>query len=236
MASGDGKDERRVYYDHEPAYRRLKDAGAVGWESSSGCSAPHDAYHELRRFIGSDLFPDSVGSALELGCGGGQGSLLLAEAGWEVFSTDYSRTAVGFALENARRVSARMHVFVSDGTRPLPVQPGRFGLVIELHVLHCIVDREDRRQFLRNAFDALAAGGVFFGHNMTAEGFVDYDRFDVDRDTRIARNGTRFFATKSELVDGLVDAGFEDVVVDIVKAPPEEGSGDEGVIFARKGV
>lgn len=186
-------DERKVYYDHEPAYRKLKDAGKLGWESSVVCeSASVSPYDELKRFLLSEYCPEPRGRALELGCGGGQGSMLLAEAGWEVFSTDYSRTAVGMALENSRAAVAGMQVFVADSTRSLPIVPGQFSLVVECHVLHCIVDRDDRRVFLRNAYDALGEGGVFFGHNMSAEGFVDYDRYDIDRDSRIVRNGTRF--------------------------------------------
>lgn len=233
MAEHDTNDKRRAYYDHEPAYRKLKEAGMAGWQSSESPSTPNDPYGHLKRFITSEHCP-SPGRALELGCGGGQGSLLLANKDWEVFSTDYSRTASGLALENARIESAPIHVFVSDATLPLPVASGQFKLVVENCVYHCIVEPRDRRQFLMNAYDALEKGGVYFGTDMTAEGFLDFNRLGIDPDTRIAFNRSRFWATRDELENELLEAGFELLHCEIAKAPPDEGAGDEAVIYARK--
>lgn len=234
MATNNPNDPRRAYYDHEPVYRRLKESGAEGWDVVDGSNLSDDAYQYVREFIASTHCPPP-GAALDLGCGGGQVSLLLNAAGWRVFSTDYSKTAAEMAVHNLRKHSAPAHVFVSDATRTFPLADERFGLVVDNHVYHCIVGTRDRENYLSNIYRVLNHGGIYFATSMSAEGNLDTEARNIDPDTRIALNGSRFWATKSELEIEFLEAGFEILHLGIEPAPPDEGAGDEAVIYARKG-
>jgi SAM-dependent methyltransferase len=88
------------------------------------------------------------GPVLDLGCGAGHGTALLAQARPRVFGVDRvppdaaSRGAAGFARADLRR---------------LPFAPGRFGLVVSFQVIEHL---EDPGDYLDSIARLLAPGGI----------------------------------------------------------------------------
>lgn len=220
-------DARRVYYDHEPMYRRLLAEGQREWNPAQNVHA----FDHLVAFLESEYAPEP-GRALELGCGGAQASMILARRGWCAFATDFSATAVRMAMENVRSDGFRVCPFVADSARPLPIAPESVSLVVDNHVLHCLVEKADRAAFLANAYRALRPGGMFFSTNMSCEGRVDYERFNIDPVTRVTRDGTRFFASRAELIEEFEAAGFELAFIDFVEDEGDAATGKDAVIYA----
>lgn len=107
------RDARRVYYDHEPAYRRIEASSGRGWDDLRP-QPPPDSYEALQTFLASPLTPAPGNSvnALALGCGGSQAAIMLAERGYRVFGVDYSPTAVRLAARNASAAGLTVHLLV----------------------------------------------------------------------------------------------------------------------------
>lgn len=219
MAASDekqnGHDARRVYYDHEPAYQAIAEAGGVGWddlpvEQRNLCDDADeaDSYVALERFLASRWAPQPGVRAIEFGCGGGQASLKLAEHGYSVVGVDYSETAIDLARKNAEQAELDCEFIVGDVLDLTDFDDAEFGLVIDNHCLHCLVEPADREAFLREATRVLHPGGILFSETMTREGFFDPDQFDVDPETYISAERTRIWVSKIELDEELRGANF----------------------------
>lgn len=202
-----GTDPRRTPYDHEPAYLRIKAKGGRGWDDL-GPVPTTDSYVALARFLGSPHAPPPGTRALDLGCGGGQASRLLAERGLLVTGIDYSETAVELARENARAWGIAA-TFLRDDALTLATQAtGSFGLVVDNHVLHCIVDAPSRAAVLAQIARVLVPAGLLASDTMSCEEGFDPERYGADPPTRVARNRTRIWVSEAELDQELRAAGF----------------------------
>ncbi|HZU96895.1 MAG TPA: class I SAM-dependent methyltransferase [Planctomycetota bacterium] len=225
-------DPRRVYYDHEPAYKRILAKGGRGWDDLSPGKDPR-SYVQLERFLATvEKRPGQ--KALDLGCGGGQASLLLARLGFETTGVDYSETAIELARKNAREAGLGASFEVGDCLALSCVEPGTMDLVIDNHVLHCIVEPEDRARFLGSARRALKRGGTFFSDTMSGEAGFDVARFEVDPATRIAKNRTRIWVTRAELNAELERAGFRVLRQEVV--PDEEPGNPSDIVTVAEAV
>jgi 2-polyprenyl-3-methyl-5-hydroxy-6-metoxy-1,4-benzoquinol methylase len=208
-------DAQRVYYDHEPAYKAIAQAGGTGWDDLPGeqrhlCddSEATDSYVALERFLASRWAPQPGTRAIDFGCGGGQASMRLAEYGYSVVGVDYSETAIELARQNADDADLDIDFVVADVLDLSDFDDDEFGLVVDNHCLHCLVEPADREAFLREATRVLHPGGIFFSETMTREGFFDPDKFDVDPETHISASGTRIWVSKIELDEELRGANF----------------------------
>jgi SAM-dependent methyltransferase len=216
-SSEEPSDKRRVYYDHEPAYEAIVEAGGRGWDDlpveQRGLSEDEDAleadsYAALERFLASDWAPKPGCPALELGCGGGQATLALAEHGYEATGVDFSETAIELAKQNADDEEIDAEFVVGGVTDLGEFDDGQFGLIVDNHCLHCLIEPEHRQAMLREAERLLYPGGVFFSETMTREGIFDAEKLGVDTDTWINEPKTRIFVSKIELDEELRAANF----------------------------
>lgn len=155
---------RSAYYQaHEREYLRRLRAGDAG--SDAG---PYDAFF-VRPFVLRMLAESGLdargGPVLELGCGTGSLACLLAARGLEVVAVDVSAAAIGYGREIATQrgltIDFRVHDVVGHG-----VPDGAFDLVIDAHLLHCLVSMEHRAGVLRGARQALSPGGEFWIETM----------------------------------------------------------------------
>jgi len=130
----------------ESAYR---DASAP-WDTGLPCS-------ELRRRLAAGDLP-ATGSALDLGCGSGTQTLLLAEHGLDVVGVDLSETAIERARLRATRHEAgeRARFFAGDVTEIRAIG-GPFDLLLDRGCYH-MARREDLEGFL-SALDRHARPG-----------------------------------------------------------------------------
>lgn len=220
-------DPRRVYYDHEPAYRTIAASGGRGWDDLKP-GVDHGSYRALDDFLASSSAPTPGSSVLDLGCGGGQAALRLAALGHHVLGVDYSETAIALARQNALDAGLAARFEVADVLALGAIGP--FDLAIDNHLLHCIL-RVDRARVLAEVKRVLRAGGVFFSETMSCEGDFDPELVRADPVTREARNGTRFWTSRAELATEVAAAGFE--IESLVERHQEPGTGATLVLRAR---
>ncbi len=219
-------DERRVYYDHEPAYRQLAARGGTGWDDWKP-EVKHDSYGDLERFLASPQCPPAEGArALDLGCGGGQAGFCAARRGFALTGIDYSETAVALAADNAARLGVGADFVRGDCLSLDGVADASFALVIDNHVLHCVIEPADRAQLLASVQRVLKPDGVFFSATMSAELPLDWEAMDVDPVTRVDRRRTRFWVLRAELERELAHAGLEVVEMRGTGATEEDPVGD----------
>ena len=192
-------DARRVYYDHEPAYRKIRDQGGRGWDDLY--EGEQGSYLAIRAYLAAHP-PPAGAPALDLGCGGGQATIELARAGYRASGIDFSETAIELARANAPELA-----FVVGDALALPFPDAAFELVVDNHLLHCIVTPEDRARVLAECHRVLAPGGRLWSETMHFEG-CDLAAFDADPETGIARNRTRIWIRRDVLARELAAAGF----------------------------
>ena len=217
-------DTRRVYYDHEPAYLRIKAKGGRGWDDLY--DEEQRSYDSLHAFLAGER-PTAGATALEIGCGGGQATLALARAGFRATGIDFAETAIELARANAAEAEIDAAFVVGD-VLALPFPDASFDLVVDNHLLHCIIDDADRAGVLAHARRVLRPGGRLWSDTMSSERDWDAARIAADPVTRIALNRTRIWVTRAQLERELVAAGF---AFDIAQVPNE--TGDMLVTIAR---
>jgi SAM-dependent methyltransferase len=197
-------DRRRVYYDHEPAYQKIRDKGGRGWDDLF--EGEQGSYISIRAFLEGER-PVPGARALELGCGGGQVAIELARAGFRATGIDYAETAIELARANAREVGVDVTFAVGDALA-LAFADASFDLVVDNHALHCIVEPADRARVLAECYRVLVPGGRLWSETMWFDG-CDWASVDADPVTGIARNCTRIWIRRDVLEQELRAVGFE---------------------------
>jgi len=86
-----------------------------------------------------------VSSILDLGCGTGSDSLVLARRGLRVTGMDYSSVAVERAKAKAQNQGLSIDFQLGDMARPLPFPDASFGAVMSNVALHSFPDQTTRR-------------------------------------------------------------------------------------------
>ncbi len=167
---------------------------------------PYDDPRVLREFaLALDLFLRHVpsGQILDVGCGPGWTSLLLAKAGYEVTGVDISERMIEIARVRSERESTPVDFVVGD-MEELNCGRGTFDGVLFFDCLHhCPAYAEA----LRQAGTQLRAGGYI----------VLFETTWLHRYSRHARETTATFGvtelgfTRRQLRHALTRAGFADV-------------------------
>jgi|GEM_PF-2351610 len=196
---------RRVYYDHEPAYRAIERRGGRGWDDRAD-DPDTDSYVGLDAFIAEYCAERTLAAVLDLGCGGGQAALRFSARADRVVGIDYSETAVALARSNAAGL-VHVHFEVGDVTR-LDGVDGPFDVIVDNHALHCLVDDDHRQGMLRGVAGLLAPRGLFFCETMSREGRFDPERFDVGPPGFVDAAKTRRWVSAAELDAELESAGL----------------------------
>ncbi|MCW8132150.1 MAG: class I SAM-dependent methyltransferase [Planctomycetota bacterium] len=133
----------KYYEGHENAYRKLAAEGHITWEKKASLDD-----FDMRPFLEQalrQLGPPPPGArALEIGCGTGPVSLLLAARGYDVLGLDISETAVGMARKHAAERGLAAEFQVRDVVRL--EGEDRYDLIVDGHCIHCFVYDEDRAQ------------------------------------------------------------------------------------------
>jgi 2-polyprenyl-3-methyl-5-hydroxy-6-metoxy-1,4-benzoquinol methylase len=147
-------------------------------------------------------------SALDLGCGGGQVAMILAERGYLVSGVDYSETAVQLGELNAQQAGLAIWFSVGDCLNLDGFESETMDLIVDNHVLHCVIGAQDRLAFLRSAYRVLKPGGILFSETMSCEGDFDAVAMEADPATRTASSHTRYWVSQRELNGEIEATGF----------------------------
>lgn len=193
-----------TYYDHEPAYRRIADAGGTGWDDLYA-DKPVDSYVAIDDFLASPLAPPPC-DAIDLGCGGGQVALRLAARGHRVTGVDFAPTAIALARRNLDDAGLSATLVVGD-CLAIAMADASFDLAIDNHVLHCLLG-SDRPRFLREVRRLLRPGALLFSETMSREGDFDPASVSCDPVTFASTRGNRYWTSEVELDALLEDCGF----------------------------
>jgi 2-polyprenyl-3-methyl-5-hydroxy-6-metoxy-1,4-benzoquinol methylase len=226
-------DTRRVYYDHEPAYRKIAAQGGRAWDDLHSGVSP-GSYEAFQTFLRSAFIPPPGPKVkvLDLGCGGGQAAIMLAEQGYATSGVDYSETAIHLAEFNAREAGLAIHFSVGDCRTLDGFESEVMDLVVDNHVLHCLIGAPDRMAFLRSTYRVLKPGGILFSETMSCEGAFDAMAVGADPTTRISQCHTRYWATQAELNKELEAAGYHLLYQEFRQ--PEEAAGATVVTYAQR--
>ena len=153
----------RYFQAHEAIYARRLAAGATGWDDGA-----YDApalREQVELWLAKSPAARRGARILELGCGTGALSCMLAERGFEVRGVDISESAVSFARKAAMTRGVRVQFDVAE-VCSWQVRGSAFDVVIDAHLLHCITSKGDRAQLLQQAAHCLERGGELWTETM----------------------------------------------------------------------
>jgi SAM-dependent methyltransferase len=153
----------RYFEAHEAIYARRLAAGATGWDNGA-----YDApalRNQVERWLAASPAARPGARILELGCGTGALSCMLAERGFDVTGIDISASAISFARAAAVTRAARVQFEVAEACS-WRVPAEAFDIVIDSHLLHCISPKNDRAKLLEQMARCLAKGGEVWTETM----------------------------------------------------------------------
>lgn len=193
-------------------FKERKAEGKPGW-------ADEDSYNakaaRIEKFLARHDVPRN-GRFLELGCGAGNITLLMAEKGFEAYGIDIIPEAITWAEEKMRESPASADFRVGNVVDLKSYSDGFFDFVFDGETLHCIIG-QDRKTCLASVFRVLKRGGLFLvGANLVNEKVskrVDLDSgcyFDP-QSRCLYHNGVPYYylSREKEFLKEIREAGFQ---------------------------
>ncbi|SOD73361.1 methyltransferase family protein [Jatrophihabitans sp. GAS493] len=164
---------------------------------------PHENYWFRRHQVVYQFILDRLadGTVIEVGCGEGYGSALLATSARRVLGIDYDALAVEHCARQYPEVD-----FVRGNLAALPVRDGTADAVVSLQVIEHVWDHP---QFVRQCLRSLRPGGQFIVSTPNRLTFSP----DNDGTTPPTNPFHTHEFTAVELIRLLVGCGFTDVTL-----------------------
>jgi cyclopropane fatty-acyl-phospholipid synthase-like methyltransferase len=140
---------------------------------------------------------------LEIGCGMGNYAIYLSRHGFDVTGIDVSPTAIGYAVENAKKAEVACKFILADFLTVRKEMGCNYRFVYDWEVLHHVFP-ENRKDYVRKVASALAPDGNYFSvcFNEQDPNFGGAGKF---RSTPI---GTRLYFSSIEELKELYDPYF----------------------------
>ena len=196
------------YAQHDAAYRSLRERGAMGWDAADAI------YDEMLSRVAPalpDLLKEAPQEILELGCGAGNFSVLLAQRGYAVSGVDIAPTAIDWATERAADSGVAAQFSVDSVVTLATYSNASMDVVIDGHCLHCIIGG-DRARCLSSVLRVLKPGGVFVVLTMCGDvtNARMLETFDPRTRTTVHDGRpTRYIGEASAIVTEVAAAGFD---------------------------
>jgi SAM-dependent methyltransferase len=167
----------KYYQGHEQVYQKLQHAGKSHWGERVGGQGVDIETAGVRRLIDEVFarlqFTSADLDALDLGCGSGVVSHLLASRGFRTLGIDVSPTAIAIAQKLALDSGLSRACFATADIVNYTDRLRLFDLIIDACCLHCIVFDDDRAATLRNVRELLKPHGIFAVNTKTKLGMTD---------------------------------------------------------------
>jgi len=163
------KNMAKDYLHEELCYRDTHRDGKPYYQHEIGDSCDPDLFH----LFAWDSFPGNGDSILELGCGDGFVTVILASMGLSVTGVDCSSAAIHRAAKNLKDAGFTATLHVGDVCRIDFVQSQSQKYVLDSHCLHCITDYKERSYFLEECHRVMSSEGKLFLATM-AEQCMDW--------------------------------------------------------------
>lgn len=197
-------------FDYEGRYRELRAAGFAGWAGRDFERGLKRLTESLDRLRQDRVLPPPPARVLELGCGNGVASLLLAQIGYETCGIDVSETAILWAKE--RFATAHLTGFFHQGDVCCMRQfaDESFDIVIDGACLHCLIGH-DRAKGLAEIRRTLRKRGIFIVSSMCGMPKLEDAQAAFDPDSNwLMHDGAPYRTLKSlaALEAELAGAGF----------------------------
>jgi ubiquinone/menaquinone biosynthesis C-methylase UbiE len=188
----------------------LRKAGLQGWGGKDFTRRQNGWVKTLADFQKDGCFPKAPARALELGCGNGMASFLMAQQGYKVFGVDLAPEGINWARE--RFAQARLSgQFCEGDVCSMPwFEDSLFDAVIDGNCLHCIIGA-DRVRCLGEVRRVLRPGGVFLLSSMcgTPKSAEVHERFDYVKQCLLEDGRPyRTLEPAEEIIAEVQDAGF----------------------------
>ena len=179
-------DMRRIYYDHEPAYRKIKAHGG------RGRCYPRAPRRRVRRRGGTrDRLRRWPGLARA------------ARHGFRTTGVDFAETVIELARLNADEAALDVEFVVGDALA-LPFPDGSFELVVDNHVLHCIVEPADRDACSPRCAGCSSRAAILVGDDVRRRQLRSSTLRHRSGDVRFG-NRTRIWVRRAQLEAGVDD-------------------------------
>jgi len=199
-------------HDFVERFKERKAEGKPGW-------ADEDSYKtkavRIEKFLARHDVPGNS-RFLELGCGAGNITLLMAEKGFEAYGIDIIPEAITWAEEKMRKSPASADFRVGNVVDMKSYSDGFFDFVFDGETLHCIIG-QDRKTCLASVFRVLKRGGLFHvGANLVNEKVSK--RVDLDsgcyfnpQSRCLYHNGVPYYylSREKEFLKEIREAGFQ---------------------------
>lgn len=197
-------------YDYDARYRRLREAGLPGWAGEQHERAVAGVAGTLDRLQREGVLPPPPARMLELGCGNGLSSYLMAGQGYEIHGIDIAGAAVAWARERFAAAGLRGTFHQGTVCRMPVFADDSFDIVFDGSCLHCLIG-EDRGRCLAEIRRILQPDGVFVVSSMCGEPRSGEARAGFDPQTHCLMQDDRPYRTLKPLAAleaELAEAGF----------------------------
>jgi len=144
---------------------------------------------------------------VDLGCGNGRDTLFFTEKGINVLGVDRSQTAIG-ALRNMTGVQMNVEFLCDDFIDNPLIYSRKYDYFYSRFTIHTITENE-QHILLSNVYNSLHKMGLFF---IEVRGIHDeiYGKGEpAGRNAYIYNNHFRRFIVNDELIEALINDGFE---------------------------
>jgi len=152
----------------EARYLTLRQTGADGWGGSQFNRRQAEWANSLAVWQAHALLPPPPGPVLELGCGNGMVSEMLAAISYEIKGLDISATAVAWAQDRFQALGLRGEFQQGDARGMPDLDDNRFALIVDGNSFHCMIG-DDRALYLAEVRRLLKTGGRFILSSMCGE-------------------------------------------------------------------
>jgi ubiquinone/menaquinone biosynthesis C-methylase UbiE len=197
-------------YDYDAQYRRLREAGLPGWAGHQHERNLSKLAQTLDRLERDGILPSPPARLLELGCGTGMSSFLMAQKGYKISGIDIAATAVDWARERFAAAGLTGSFHHGDVCSMPFFETASFDIVFDGACLHCLIG-EDRKRCLAEVRRILRPSGVFIVSSMCGLPKSEDAKVQFDQTSRcLMKDGKPYRTLKplANLVDEVSNAGF----------------------------